>query len=93
MQTLFRLPAPKRIEVTRDQIKMLDLIELRTGRDLPDKISRPVLRRLIKAGLVIVVTFGPATYRLSPVGRMVRSRPRHQKRTQEVEDEPSRVSA
>ena len=78
MKTLFPLPTPKRIGSTGPRLKMLDLIELFDGQPLPPlTVSRQVLRRLLSDKLIIITKLGPAVYRLTPVGRMVRSRPRH----------------
>ena len=77
MKTLFPLPLPKRIGTTGARLQMLDLIELRNGQPLPPTISRQVLRRLLADKLIIITKLGPAVYRLTPVGRMVRSRPRY----------------
>ena len=76
MKTLFPLPTPKRIGSTGARLQMLDLIELRNGQPLPRSVSRQVLRRLLADKLIIVTKLGPAVYRLTPVGRMVRNRPR-----------------
>jgi hypothetical protein len=82
---LFRLPQPKRIEVTRPRLVMLDRIEL--GKQ-PAANSGAILRRLIADGLIIAIIGLPAKYRLTPVGRMVRSRPRYPG----GQREPSRIS-
>ena len=72
---LFPLPKPKRIGVTGPRLVMLDRIEL--GLPLPPNVSGMVLRRLIADGLIGVRIGLPATYWITPVGRMVRSRPRN----------------
>lgn len=75
--TLFRLPTPKRIAVTIARLRAMDRIELASldGRPLPKTVIPQVLRRLIKDELVTVKLGSPAVYRLTPLGRMVRSRP------------------
>lgn len=83
---LFRLPQPKRIDVSRARLVMLDRIELGMT---PAPNSGQVLRRLIADGLIVAIIGLPAKYRLTPVGRMVRSRPRYPG----GQREPSRVSA
>ena len=78
LKTLFPLPTPKRIGSTRPRLKMLDLIESFDGQPLPPRTaSRQVLRRLLADKLIVITKLGPAVYRLTPVGRMVRSRSRH----------------
>ena len=85
MKTLFPLPTPKRIGLTGARLKMLDLIELREGQPLRSKVSAQVLRRLLRDKLIVCVRLGPAVYYLTPVGRMVRNRPRHPGGRDEVE--------
>lgn len=74
---LFRLPAAKRIEVTPDQLRLLDFIGAYEGEALTLPVNkRAVLRRLVGKQLVAVIALGPARYKLTPVGRMVRGRKR-----------------
>src|SRR5262249_50282908 len=76
MHTLFRLPPPKRFAPTPYQLRMLDLIALREGVELPPipTQSRGVLRRLLSDKLVGLIAMGPSRYKLTQVGRLVRSR-------------------
>lgn len=83
---LFRLPQPRRIGVTRARLVMLDRIEL--GKRPPPN-SGQILRRLISDRLVEAIIGLPAKYRLTPVGRMVRNRPRY---PGGQHDEPSRAA-
>ena len=76
MDTLFKVALPKRIGSTGPRLQMLDLIELRNGQPLPPKVSGQVLRRLLSDKLIVVTKLGPAVYRLTPIGRMVRGRQR-----------------
>jgi len=75
MHTLFRMPAPKRFTPTPYQLRMLDLIALREGVELPPipPQSRGILRRLLSDQLIELIAMGPSRYRLTQVGRLVRS--------------------
>ena len=79
MPALFRMPAPIRVRVTPEQLRVLDVLALLDG--VPAcasryPVSRQVLRNVMNAGLVVCVGLGPARYLLTPVGRVVRARPR-----------------
>src|SRR5215471_5999305 len=79
---LFPLPMSRRIEPTPEQLALLDLIALRDGEPLDNLSSgsRMVLRHLIRMELVdCIFAVGPARYLITPVGRMVRARPRSQR--------------
>jgi hypothetical protein len=60
---------------------MLDMIALHEDQSLMGRLqqyglARVVLRRMIAADLVECVALGPARYRLTPRGRLVRTRGR-----------------
>ena len=76
MQTLFRMPAPRRFAPTPHQLRMMDLVALREGVELPEipPQSRGILRRLLKKELIELIAMGPSRYKLTQVGRLVRSR-------------------
>lgn len=76
MKMLFRLPTPKRIKATHDQMVMMDLIAMRNGLPLGEiePCLRVTLRCLLEKELITCVTMGPAIYMLTPIGRMVRGR-------------------
>ena len=76
---LFRLPAVRdRMRPTAAQLALMDLLALYEGELMMETISeaaRPVLRRLIASGLVVVTMSDRGSdYRLTPVGRLVRGR-------------------
>ena len=80
MDTLFRLPAVpvKRKKRTSAQLQMLDLVALCEGQPLAGPLrkysfTRRLLRRLIDAKLISIIAIGPARYKLTPLGRAVRS--------------------
>jgi hypothetical protein len=73
--TLFRLPSSRYVGITFDRLKMLDCIEYGVFPPMNQSTGR-ILRRLIADDLISVTVGGPATYRLTPIGRLVRSRPR-----------------
>lgn len=77
MKALFHMPAPDRIEVSKQQLRLLDLIALRDGLPLTKdehRIDTRSLRALMQRRLVSCVSHGPARYRLTPMGRIVRGR-------------------
>jgi hypothetical protein len=75
---LFRMPAPRRVEATPSQLRVLDWLALLDGAPpsgCPNcVISTRVLRALMDAGLVVCLALGPARYRLTAMGRLVRRR-------------------
>jgi len=80
VDTLFRLPAipVKRKKRTSAQLQILDLVALYEGQALSEQLrkynfTRRLLRRVIDAKLVSIITVGPARYKLTPLGRWVRS--------------------
>lgn len=78
-RVLFELPDCERIEPTPAQLKILDMIALHedqalTGRLQQYGFARVVLRRMIEADLVTCIAYGPARYRLTSMGRLVRAR-------------------
>jgi hypothetical protein len=78
---LFELPACERSEPTPAQLAILDMIALHEDQPLIGRLrqygfARVVLRRMIEAGLVECVAYGPARYRLTPRGRLIRARGR-----------------
>ena len=78
-RNLFRLPSPKRYRPTPQQLAMLDFIAWLNGKPPSIKLrlgATGLLRRLIREELVICVALGPARYRLTEYGRLVRMRGR-----------------
>ena len=73
METLFRLPPPRAQTITPAQLKLLDWLMLGDGMP-PVPLSRPVLRELIRRGLVVRIGNAPALYLVTGFGRVVRSR-------------------
>jgi hypothetical protein len=73
--TLFALPAVQEFSLTLAQRTVLDAILLSDGCLGCGRysVSRRALRNAIEAGLVEVVELSPATYRVTPIGRAVRS--------------------
>lgn len=75
LHTLFAMPAARTIKLTPKQRTVLDTILIGDGRlgDSKYPVSKQALRNAIKAGLVEVLMVSPAIYRVTPVGRAVRS--------------------
>lgn len=78
-RSLFRLPAVRdRMAPTPSQLALLDQLALFEGDLMVETIElkmRPVLRRLIKNGLVeVVMSSKGSDYRLTEIGRLVRGR-------------------
>jgi hypothetical protein len=80
MDTLFRLPAvpAKRKKRTLSQLQLLDLVALHEGSPLAGPLrrwgfTRQLLRRVISMKLVECISIGPGHYKLTPLGRAVRS--------------------
>jgi hypothetical protein len=73
--TLFALPSVKSHKLTIQQRVVLDAILLGNGRLERSKhsFSRKALRNAIKAGLVEAILAQPAVYRVTAIGRAVRS--------------------
>ena len=93
MKTLFALPLPKRIEPTIAQLQLLDLVAMHEGEPLTEplrrhRFSHKVLRRVLADKLVTCIALGPARYKLTPVGRIVRGRNGNQRRRSTRETGP-----
>jgi hypothetical protein len=73
---LFPLPAGKALAATPAQLLVLDTVAYFDGLSPAGAVSRTALRRAIKKKFVEVVALGPARYRLTPIGRLVRGRAR-----------------
>jgi hypothetical protein len=75
-RNLFPLPRPKRIELTPIQHEVLAWVEYTDGwfTAWPRRFKTATLRMLIELKLVEVIAYGPARYRVTPLGRAVRVR-------------------
>jgi len=74
-----RLPTPQRIGVTPARLAMLDVIAMNDGAAPLAPLAQPsrqVLRKLLADKLIECIALGPARYRLTPIGRVVRGRKR-----------------
>lgn len=90
---LFALPAVREFSLTPAQRNVLDAILLSDGCLSCGRypVSRRALRNAISEGLVEVVEMSPATYRVTAIGRAVRSkRSFKQGPQQEEEQDPDR---
>ena len=75
-RNLFRMPLSRRIELTPTQREVLAWVEFSQGRYTawPRRFQTATLRSLMEKQLVKCVSYSPACYLLTPLGRAVRAR-------------------
>src|SRR5947209_5893644 len=75
-RNLFRMPPPRRIELTMTQREVLAWVEFSQGQYTawPRRFQTASLRSLMEKQLVKCVSYSPARYLLTPLGRAVRAR-------------------
>lgn len=75
-RNLFRMPAPRRIELTPIQREVLAWVEFSEGQytTWPRRFQAGTLRSLMEKQLVKCVSYSPARYLVTPLGRAVRAR-------------------
>jgi hypothetical protein len=75
-RNLFRMPLPKRIELTITQREVLSWLEYSQGQYTvwPRRFQPRMLQKLLGKGLIKIVAYSPARYVLTPLGHAVRSR-------------------
>jgi hypothetical protein len=73
---LFRMPSPRRIELSPTQREVLAWVEFSDGQysAWPRRFQPATLRSLIDQKLVKIISYSPGRYMITPLGRAVRSR-------------------